>query len=133
MRRIFGCLRINLIIPRIPVRIISTRERQGHIYQHAVPEVGLYSSRFFGFMSAHNRWHHARHTADRRRQRVGRWGAISKWQSSSSSSMPSKATKPRASDTTGRAWPVYLTLNCGWHTLAEVAVQVDRLVVSWAV
>lgn len=24
----------------------------------------------------------------------------------------SKATKPRASDTTGRAWPVYLTLNC---------------------
>ena len=24
----------------------------------------------------------------------------------------SKATKPRASDTTGQAWPIYLTLNC---------------------
>ena len=24
-------------------------------------------------------------------------------------------------------------LACGWHALAEVAVQVDRLVVSWAV
>ena len=24
----------------------------------------------------------------------------------------SKATKPRASDITGRAWPVYLTVNC---------------------
>ena len=53
----------------------------------------------------------------------------------------SKATKPRASDTTGQAWPIYLTLNCAhcWpmagmpHALAEVAVQVDRLVVSWAV
>jgi len=29
MRRIFGCLRINSTIQHIPVRIISTRERQG--------------------------------------------------------------------------------------------------------
>jgi len=71
MRRIFGCLRINSIIPRIPLRINCTRERQGHIYQHAVPTVRLYSSRFSGFMSAQNRWHHARHTADRQR----RWGS----------------------------------------------------------
>jgi len=44
MRRIFGCLRINSIISRIWVRIIriSTRERQGHIYQHAMPAVRLY-------------------------------------------------------------------------------------------
>ena len=62
-------------------------------------------SRFSGFMSAQNRWHHARHTADRRggvRLAIGRAAAAA----------ASKATKPRASDTTGRAWPVCLTLNC---------------------
>ena len=64
-------------------------------------------------MSAQNRWHHARHTADRRggvRLAIGRAAAAA----------ASKATKPRASDTTGRAWPVYLTLNCatvGMHLL----------------
>jgi len=40
MRRIIWCLRINSIISRIPVRLISTWECQGHIYQRAVPAVG---------------------------------------------------------------------------------------------
>ena len=107
MRRIFGCLRINTIISRIPVRIISMRERQGHIYQRAVPAVGLYSSCFSGFMSVQNRWQHAHHT--RQIDGDSGWGGGVRLASARAAAAAAacKATEPGASDTTGRAWPVY--------------------------
>jgi len=41
-----------------------------------------------------------------------RWGGGVRLASGRAAAAASKATKPRASDTTGRAWPVYWTLNC---------------------
>jgi len=45
----------------------------------------------------------------------------------------SKATKPRAYDTTGRAWPVYLTVNCAhcWPTAGMHLLKLQCRSIVW--
>ena len=129
MRRIFGCLRINSIIPRIPVRIISTPLQQSDCTLAA------------SLVSYQHRTDGTTHVTRQIDGDSGWGGGVRLASGRAAAAAASKATKPRASDTTGRAWPVYLTLNCahcwpmaGMHLLKlQTAVQVDRLVVSWAV
>ena len=100
MRRIFGCLRINSIISRIPVRIISMPERQGQ-----QTDCTLAAS----LVSCQHRTDGTTHVTRQIDSDSGWGGGV---RLASGRAAASKATKRRASDTTGRTWPVYWTLNC---------------------